>query len=147
MIRIVNHQNPDFITLSKLLDKELTIRYPLTQDDNIPHNQLNIDDKIFILYIENYPIACGALKIHTNHTVEMKRVFIKTEYRQMGYSKLLVDYIEQWVIKNEYKQIILETGIMQPEAIKFYKKYKYKIITNYGPYKDNKNSICMEKLL
>jgi len=39
----------------------------------------------------------------------------------------------------------LETGKKQPEAIALYKKSGYKVIPNYGQYKNVSNSVCMQK--
>jgi putative acetyltransferase len=46
-----------------------------------------------------------------------------------------------------YSEVILETGILQHEAIRFYTKSGYKPIDNFGPYIGNRNSVCMMKNL
>jgi GNAT superfamily N-acetyltransferase len=53
--------------------------------------------------------------------------------------------LENWARELGYRKCVLETGIRQIEAVKFYKKRTYKVIPNYGQYSGMKNSICLEK--
>ena len=43
--------------------------------------------------------------------------------------------------------MILETGVRQPEAIALYESIGFKRIYNYGEYRGNGMSVCMEKVL
>jgi GNAT superfamily N-acetyltransferase len=55
--------------------------------------------------------------------------------------------LEAWAGEEGCSRAILETGMPHFEAISLYKKSGYRIIENYGPYKNLPNSVCMEKML
>lgn len=146
-IKRTNSANKDFIFLVKLLDAELAIR---DGDDHDFYNQFNKIDSIkyaIVVYHNQVPIACGAIKIFDTHTMEVKRMFTISEKRGQGASKKVLRELEQWSIELSFSKCILETGKMQPEAINFYKKYGYQLIENYGQYKGVQNSLCFEKVL
>jgi putative acetyltransferase len=50
-------------------------------------------------------------------------------------------------LNQEYSTIKLETGVLQPEAIAFYKRFGYDEIERFGIYVDCEQSICLEKSL
>ena len=61
-------------------------------------------------------------------------------------SKILtvIEYLEKEL---DYNYTILETGKRQVEAVAFYSKNNYNIISNFGPYKQVENSVCFKKTL
>ena len=67
------------------------------------------------------------------------------EYRGTGVAQRLLVALENWAKELGYRKCVLETGIRQIEAVKFYKKSTYKVIPNYGQYSGMENSICFEK--
>lgn len=46
-----------------------------------------------------------------------------------------------------YRYLILESGAPLVAAMALYRKIGYKVIPNYGQYKDMSDSICMKKEL
>jgi len=142
-----NSENPDFIDLVKLLDKELQKR---DGDEHSFYAQYNKIDKIknvVVAYYNDVAVGCGAIKEHTNDTMEVKRMFVKDEYRSKGIATKVLIELEKWTKELGFSKCILETGLKQPEAIYLYKKNNYKVIPNYGQYAGVDNSVCMEKML
>ena len=82
-----------------------------------------------------------------SHTVEIKRMYVKPEYRNVGLGSSLLHALETWAKEMNYAKCVLETGKRQPDAVALYKKNGYTIIENYGPYKEVENSICFSKTL
>ena len=137
----------DFVSLVKLLDKELQIR---DGDEHTFYAQYNKLDKIkyaVVAYKNNVPVGCGAIKEYDNSTMEVKRMFVKDEYRSKGIATKVLIELENWTKELGFSKCILETGLAQPEAIHLYKKNNYKVIPNYGQYVGVDNSVCMEKVL
>lgn len=79
--------------------------------------------------------------------MEVKRMFVLTEYRGQSCARIILSELEAWAKELEYSKCILETGVNQPEAIALYKKCGYRIIPNYHPYVAAEKSICFEKKL
>jgi len=149
MIKIIrtDSSNQDFINLVKLLDKELQIR---DGEDHTFYAQYNKIDKIknvVVAFYDDAAVGCGAINEYGSTTMEVKRMFVKDEYRSKGIATKVLIELENWTKELGFSKCILETGLAQPEAIHLYKKNNYKVIPNYGQYAGVDNSVCMEKVL
>jgi len=142
-----NSTNKDFLNLTKSLDKDLNRRYGVQEKEYNEHNQLESIETVLVGYLKNKAIACGCFKDINNQTVEVKRIYVNENNRGEGFSYVLLAELEKWANELGYSKVILEMGKGQPEALGLYSKCHYKVIDNYGPYKNLDNSICMEKIL
>ena len=137
----------DFKTLVALLDKDLQIR---DGEEHSFYDQFNKIDTIgnaIVCYSSCKPIGCGAFKRYDEGKVEIKRMFVLPAFRGKGIGLDILKELELWAAELHYPECILETGKKQPEAISLYKKAGYKVIKNYGQYKNVENSVCMTKTL
>ncbi|SEW18278.1 GNAT family N-acetyltransferase [[Clostridium] fimetarium] len=141
--------NPDFIILCHMLDTYLN--HIVGCEENrlqyIQYNKLEDIHDVIIVYDEAIPIGCASFKLFGNDIAEVKRVFIKEEYRGKGISKELLNLIEERAKEKGFKKLILESGEPLVQAMSLYKKSGYVIIENYGQYKCMKDSICMGKTI
>jgi GNAT superfamily N-acetyltransferase len=87
----------------------------------------------------------GSLQEYDADCAEIKRMFVKPEYRGGGIATFVLTELEVWAKELNYTACILETGKKQPEAIALYQKVGYTIIPSYGQYKNIENSVCMKK--
>jgi GNAT superfamily N-acetyltransferase len=149
MIRIIRNTSDsnDFRELIRLLDKELNDRYGRFQTQYEKYNRIDSLDTVVIAYSDDIPVGCGCFRRFDNETVEIKRMFVKPDMRSIGIAGKILSELEKWAVENEFSELILETGIKQPEAIRFYTKKGYAVIDNFGQYIGNSNSICMSKYL
>ena len=155
ILKRTNSENEDFIKLVKQLDAYLKIT---DEDEHDFYNQFNNIDvlkEVVVLYDDteinsaqvNFPVGCGAIKKFDDISVEIKRMFVVSEKRGQGFAQNIISELEIWAKELGNKKCVLETGKRQIEAVQFYKKCGYKIIPNYGQYKNMENSICFEKQL
>ncbi|MBP6377847.1 MAG: GNAT family N-acetyltransferase [Kaistella sp.] len=141
-----NSENQDFIQLVKMLDEYLAY---VDGDDHAFYDQFNKIDSLqhcIVLFEEENPVGCGAIKGYDGETAEIKRMFVIPEFRGKGYATAILNELEQWAEELQFKKVILETGTGQKEAIKLYTK-TYQQIENYGQYKDVETSVCFSKQL
>ena len=139
-------QNQDFIQLVKMLDEYLAY---VDGDDHAFYDQFNKIDMLqqcVVLYEGENAVGCGAIKPYDKTSAEVKRMFVIPEFRGKGYASKLLTELENWAKELKFKNIILETGTGQKEAIKLYTK-TYKQIENYGQYKGVETSVCFSKEL
>jgi|ERR1035437_5763095 GNAT superfamily N-acetyltransferase len=90
-------------------------------------------------------IASGAVNHINGTTCEIKRMFVKKEFRGKGLSNLVLNALEEFIRKGGYRRIILETGGKQPEAVSLYRKFGYSEIPCYGRHSLDPDSICFGK--
>lgn len=157
-IKRLSSSDPDFSSLVRLLDVELT-----EIDDSLDHqfygqfNQISSIKHAIVLYenstnddqLNHIPIGCGAIRQlpDDSSVMEIKRMYIKPAYRRHGYGLLILEALELWSKELGYKSCILETGKMMFKAIGLYLKSGYVVIPNYGQYIHDQNSVCMKKEL
>jgi len=142
-----NRENNDFKSLVTLLDLELNSRYGLIQAQYDKFNSTGSINNIVVGYYDSKPVGCGCFKSYDVDTVEIKRMFVISDLRGSGISKMILKELELWVLESGIQNVILETGIKQPDAIRFYQKQGYQKVDNFGQYHSNKNSVCMAKKL
>ncbi|MDO5293443.1 MAG: GNAT family N-acetyltransferase [bacterium] len=141
--------NEDFSYLCSRLDENLD-ELVGTKFQRKQYEQFNTREAIhdvILIYDGNRPIGCGSFKHYDQETMEIKRVFVEKEFRGQGLSKELLSRLEEKAKSKGYKYAVLETGKPLVAAMKLYKSIGYKVVPNYGPYKEMPNSICMEKEL
>lgn len=142
-----NLENKDFIKLTKELDAYLKIT---DEDEHDFYNQFNNTDvlkNIVVIYDDEIAVGCGAIKKFDETSAEVKRMFVSLEKRGSGVAQKILQELEICAKELGYQKCMLETGIRQVEAVKFYKKCSYQVIPNYGQYQGMENSICFEKQL
>ncbi len=146
-IKRTDSNNPDFIALVALLDQDLAIRDGMEHHFYAQFNKINLIKHAIVLYEDELPIGCGAIKEVANDAMEVKRMYTKPEYRGKGFATQVLLALETWTKEMHYTHCLLETGKRQPEAIALYLKNGYKQIPNYGQYAGVENSVCFEKKL
>lgn len=139
--------NKDFIELCHMLDDFLNelVGGEQNRAKYIPYNKLDDIYDVIVAYDGDISVGCAGLKKYDEENAEVKRVFIKSEYRGRGISKILMSMLEERARKKGYKYLILESGEQLVAAMVLYRKLDYKIIPNYWQYKDMPESICMRK--
>ena len=147
MIKIIrtNSDHPDFISLVRLLDADLAKR---DGNEHSFYAQFNKIDKIkhaVLVYEDEKPVACGAIKQYAEDIMEVKRMYTLPVYRGKGIATMVLNELEKWAAELGYAKCILETGKRQPEAISLYTRNGYVLIPNYGQYAGVENSVCFEK--
>jgi putative acetyltransferase len=144
-IKRTNCENRDFIELVKLLDADLAIRDGDAHEFYDQFNKIDNIRYVIVAYENNKPAGCGAIKEYKPDSMEIKRMYVKTENRKKGIASKILAELEIWASELNYSRCILETGKGQPEAIELYKKNGYTLIPNYGQYAGVDNSLCFEK--
>ena len=72
-------------------------------------------------------------------------MFVAKPYRGKGFSKLILEELENWAMKSGFQHAVLETSIHFKVARDLYTRSGYSIIDNYGQYAGLTESICMKK--
>jgi GNAT superfamily N-acetyltransferase len=133
-----------FSRLVRLLDHDLNTRYGTVQAIYDQYNIVELIEAVVLAYVGPDPIACGGYKKYDNDSVEIKRMYVKPEYRGRGIASKVLLELENWANEIGYSVAILETGSKQQEAISLYRKEGYEQIENYGQYEELPYSVCFK---
>lgn len=139
-------ENEDFIKLVKSLDEYLALKDGEEHSFYVQFNKTDDLKNCILLIEDSEAVGCGAIKHFDDISMEVKRMFVKPEFRNKGYASKILESLEKWAFELGYQQTVLETGKRQEEAVSLYKK-TYEIIPNYAQYAHAENSICFRKKL
>jgi GNAT superfamily N-acetyltransferase len=98
-----------------------------------------------VAYCDGEPAGCGGLHRLRDGIAEIKRMYVRPTYRGRGISRTILDALEEAARKGGYREIWLETGLSQPEALQLYEARGYTPIEPYGFYKDEPDVRCYAK--
>jgi len=146
-IKRTNSQDQDFIELVNKLDTELAVRDGDAHSFYHQFNSISMIKYAVVVYKDNIPVGCGAIKVFDVSTMEVKRMYVSPAYREQGISRKILAELETWTVELGYGKCVLETGINQPEALALYHNCGFRRIPNYGQYARVENSFCFEKVL
>jgi GNAT superfamily N-acetyltransferase len=147
IVKRTEGKDGDFAALVKMLDAELWERYPETMHLYTAGNLVDASVRVAVSYEGDMPVGCACLRPFAGEpeAVELKRMFVRKEYRGKGHSAAVLGELISWASEEGFKRIRLETGVRQPDAIRFYEKTGFARIPNYGSYADDPDSVCMER--
>ena len=147
VIKRTHGVDKDFTALISLLDHELWNELNEDQATYDPHNKVPDISTALVIYMDAEPVAIGCFREYDAKTAEIKRMFVKKDFRGKGLSKLILDELEKWAREKNFQFAILETSIHFTVAKNLYQGSGYAIIPNYGVYEGLGDSICMKKKL
>lgn len=91
-------------------------------------------------------IGCGALVLE-GATGELKRMFVKPGYRGAGLAEQVLNHLEANALASGCREVFLETGPYQHDALRFYTRQGYQRCAAFGSYPEHPLSVFMSKLL
>ena len=147
IIKRTNQENKAFQELVKQLDAELAIRDGVDHAFYHQFNGIESLDHVIVVYEKDQAVGCGAFKARNKQQIEIKRMFVLTAARKKGHATNILKALETWAAEIGFNEAILETGKAQIEALSFYPKQGYVVISNFPPYIGVENSVCFKKPL
>jgi putative acetyltransferase len=146
--KVIPKDNADALELIGELDKELLRRYPASSIHTLDLDKITNESGIFMVgYISEIAVGCCSVCGMEPGVGEVKRVFIKPQYRRKGIAERMMEHLEEHAAECGFEFLRVETGKKQPESIAMYQKLGYYDIEKYGEYINDPNSVCMEKRL
>lgn len=151
-IDLVPFDDEDAAALRAAQRVELDSRYG--SDDHEPGTVPSaVDVPVFLVArTADAPIACGGLRplgpeLFDGTAVEVKRMYVDPAARGSGVAAALLRELERHAARLGAERVVLETGTMQPDAMRFYEREGYTAIPRYGHYADSELSVCYERVL
>lgn len=137
----------DFHELVSHLDRYLSGVNGDADDFFVQYNKIDQLKYVVVVYQDGLATACGAIKPYDDHTMEIKRMYVRQESRGQGIASAALAELEQWALELGYSRCILETADSMVDAVGLYQKAGYKRIEKYGQYADVETSVCFERVL
>lgn len=139
--------NHEFRKLVQELDDDLMKRNGEAQNQYHQYNKIDHIKHAVLIGFGSRFVGCGCFKRFDDHTVEIKRMFVKPEMRGNQLAARMLQELEKWAMEEGYTNAVLETGIRQVEAQRLYSVAGYVQTQNYGQYLGMSDSLCYRKNL
>ncbi|MCU1515898.1 MAG: N-acetyltransferase [Pseudarthrobacter sp.] len=131
------------------MDAELGPRYRALVEQGrrrpLPPNAEDIET-VWIAVVDGQPAATAALLRNPGYW-EVKRVFVSPGFRRRSLARQALAKVEESAKDLGVRELVLQTGILQPDAIALYSREGWDRIPGFGPYAGDDNSVCFRKAL
>ena len=99
----------------------------------------------FVLRHNETAVGCAGIQLVDNAYGEIKRMYVRPQFRGLGFGKLLLDHLADYAQAHGIGLLRLETGIHQEAAIRLYEQLGFRRIPPFGAYTADPLSLCYEK--
>jgi putative acetyltransferase len=138
--------SPDARALIAELDAHLQPLYPRESRHGFSVQKLIADSVAFFVIRDNGAAAgCGGIKLFGTEYGEIKRMYVRAQFRGRGFGKLMLDHLTEYAASHAIGILRLETGIHQHAAIRLYEQAGFLRIPPFAPYGDDPVSRCYER--
>jgi GNAT superfamily N-acetyltransferase len=147
-IRVESFDSADGTALRAAQRAELDARYG--SDDHEPGAAPTGADVTFFVIARDEPgtaLGCGGLRLLATGSAEIKRMYVRPVARGSGVATAILGALEAEARRLGVTTLLLETGTVQPDAIRFYEREGYTRIDNFGPYRGEPLSVCYAREL
>lgn len=108
-VKRVDSTDHDFRKLVQFLDADLSIRDGDEHDFYHQFNKIDMLKHCIVAYLDDIPVACGAIKPFDEKSVEVKRMYTDPQKRKIGLASETLNQLEIWAKELGYKKCVLET--------------------------------------
>jgi GNAT superfamily N-acetyltransferase len=137
---------PDAIALIEELETHLASLYPRESRHGYSVEKLIAQGVAFFVARKNgTPVGCGGIQLFGAEYGELKRMYVRPEYRGSGYARLMLNHLSEYARSHGVGLLRLETGIHQSAAIRLYERAGFRSVPPFGEYKPDPLSRFYEK--
>jgi putative acetyltransferase len=136
---------PDVVALIDALDAYQKPLYPAESHHGVDIATLMQPNVLFLVArAEGRAVGCVGLMLLPGYG-EIKRMYVDPACRGRGIGRRLLDALEAQALQRGCSLLRLETGSLQPEALRVYERHGFARRGPFGDYWDDPNSVFMEK--
>jgi GNAT superfamily N-acetyltransferase len=138
ILREVPLDGPQALVLIAELQQEYVVRYGGPDETPVDPRAFEPPDGAFLIaQLDGDLAGCAGLRRHGPQVAELKRMYVRAGYRRRGLARVLLRAAEERARELGYRQLVLETGSQQPEALALYTASGYQPIEGFGYYRES----------
>ena len=151
MTTVIVAERPDTADAKMLIDEleaHLEPFYPKTSRHGYSVEKLvQQGGAFFVTRQDGVPAGCGGIQFYGTEYGEIKRMFVRPQFRGLGLAKHMLDHLTTCAREHNIHVLRLETGVHQTEAISLYEQMGFQSIPPFGEYAEDPLSKYFEKRL
>lgn len=134
-IEVARLDDPVIKDMIELIQGEYVVRYGGPDDAPIDAAEFAPPHGLFLLArLDGEPVGCGGWRSLGGGQAEIKRMFTVAAVRGRGVARAVLAEVERTAAAAGIRELVLETGLAQPEAIALYTATGYRPVEGFGHY-------------
>ena len=150
-VPVIAAERPDTPEVARLVQASLAFAealYPAESNHGLAAEALAAPGVFFLVArLDGYAVGCGALVAAPDGVGELKAMWVEPERRGRGIARAVLARLEQEARARGMTRLVLETGVLQPEAISLYRRHGFVETGPFGDYGPDPLSVFMAKTL
>jgi putative acetyltransferase len=150
-VSVERPDQPEVVALIDALDAYQKPLYPLESFYGIDMAALCRPEVVFVVAREpasGAAVGCGAIVVDERQARgELKRMFVAPPWRGRGVARRVYDHLEALSHARGCRELVLETGVRQPQAVALYERVGFRRCGVLPGYPDDPLSVFMIKTL
>ena len=119
------------IEYTKMLQRDLSFQHLEEELKDLVSKYSYPNGRMLLAFYNHQPVGCVAFYKHDENRCEMKRLYVKEEYRHLKIGETLAKNIIELAKLDGYKEMVLDTITPLTAAIHLYQKLGFKETSPY----------------
>jgi GNAT superfamily N-acetyltransferase len=147
-LRAVGYADPVAQHLVERVQQEYVVRYGGRDAAGVDPAEFSPPLGLFLVAeVDGRPAGCGGWRSCGDGVAEVKRMYVEPAFRRRGIAALVLTELERTAAAAGHRQLVLNSGARQPEALELYDRAGYTPVPGYGVYADAPDAVFLGKAL
>jgi GNAT superfamily N-acetyltransferase len=147
-LRRVGYADPVAQHLIERVQQEYVVRYGGRDAAVVDPAEFSPPLGLFLVAeVDGVPAGCGGWRSFGDGVAEVKRMYVEPASRRRGIAALVLAELERSAAAAGHRQLVLNSGDRQPEALALYDRAGYTPVAGYGVYADSPGAVFLGKEL
>jgi GNAT superfamily N-acetyltransferase len=147
-LRAVGYADPVAQHLVERVQQEYVVRYGGRDAAVVDPAEFSPPLGLFLVAeVDGRPAGCGGWRSCGDGVAEVKRMYVEPAFRRRGIAALVLTELERTAAAAGHRQLVLNSGARQPEALALYDRVGYTPVPGYGVYADAPDAVFLGKAL
>jgi GNAT superfamily N-acetyltransferase len=147
-LRAVGYADPVAQHLVERVQQEYVVRYGGRDAASVDPAEFSPPLGLFLVAeVDGRPAGCGGWRSCGDGVAEVKRMYVEPASRRRGIAALVLAELERTAAAAGHRQLVLNSGDRQPEALALYDRAGWTPVPGYGVYADAPDAVFLGKAL
>ena len=143
-----SYDDPDVARMVEEVQAEYIQRYGGRDGAQVEPGEFRPPAGMFLVgLLDGVPVATGGWRLLPDGRAEIKRMYVSRTARRRGLARQMLAELERTAREAGVRDVVLNTGPSQPEAVALYRLSGYKSIDGFGHYACHPKALFFGKAL
>ncbi len=145
-LRAVGYADPVAQRLVERVQQEYVVRYGGPDAAVVDPAEFSPPlGRFLVAELDGVPAGCGGWRALGDGRAELKRMYVEPHARRRGVAQRVLAELERSAAAAGQRQLVLNSGPQQPEALALYARTGYTPVPSFGVYADEPGAVFLGK--